>query len=1621
MISTDQLTYLTADNDLQSQGKDDWEFDDILDYTAATILDIGVTTVNSLSYVATFGQSGTELDTGELLHLANEDAGRFYDQNKDLVQLSSFIGGLFVPGYAAYRTLNAARSGRTWIGKWDQGIVENESKALKAAEKLGKDSKEFLAARSAMRKDTVKLGIAESLIYETEFILAMNKHGYLDNDYDMTDFAIGAGIGGLIIPVRLMQQSWKFRDKHLGVESATTGQEVFTTPVALAGEDAGQRLAVKGNQYANHQAEDITTFSQDRKVQHETSRQIQLNDMARDVRNMAQDAELKARIDTTVAKRGEKQQRGYQFEADEALEVPIDDLIGKLNTGNTSLFPGVEKMRSLDSYKPMMATMEKYYLRLDNGTVEVASAQVARELFFAGAKAAKEYNPRAIPAGIEIKLREIKLTAKLDDEAQGWLKSYLAGNLTPTTFTGLTDQLKLSKRALAAQASLDETFAFGSKYKAFDQIQKELQGQVESSRAVLLDPRFAEAGMISELQARASAGLSSVPDLAVDTRAVLAQPRNFKPYEQSTPKTDKARLDAMIAVEREGGKKLITHEADTLVILEAAVKKQGDWKEVASKSKIWATRDEAIDWVWKEKQRLIHAAPEGSSSLQAAVVSGTPLQTVDMVKAARGAELPIDPDYGMFLYPKNLATHYAKQTPVQIEGKLSSAARNEEFTAAAMLDNSTLADGHRQIVTAMVEASGIPELKGFLTDVVFSPMAKTLEAGLEKVLAATAPKWHTFTSRDHALRGLGVEGEMVTTLGKIFNDSVNSHFKVLAKRITFSLAAVRNDLESQAQFSLLRQALHATPIEEATKLTYDPATRKILKSIDDEGNIAYLKFFGDERDIELTSQMGSWLEAWLPVQKEYLKMGNTIRRIAGIAETPGAGIWMPYSELHKEHVAFVVAKRADDPLQVRLITDSSAEGLQIQIIENRAKFAGSHDVVDKADSVAWNQYNRYSELEEYRMVDSSMKKLGIASGTVNPGQVDIDNFINSIRNELYSKYRKIAQLGNSPLHNSLDFFAQREAAKAGQLKGSFKSRNISVPELVSATLLNKSLVQSAPILDNANNITTAGINIVLEKVGKAWEVIKGQSKGLEADFNQLNKVMLEGNMPMPYKDVAAYERALKNAKVEDLALKRVQQTQSVMVLLNLRLLEAAHASVTTISLPVILQGELTSRLGQGGLAPMKHMKDAGKFWAGDGVEVTKLKAIAEKHKYTESIVAETAAMMKDLTLGQPSIYTKHEKLLKLLVKPSNWAEGFVREQAFANGYLLAKALDPKANMETLAASAYAFTSRTMGNYVPRQRPTLFQGTLGSMIGLYQTFMLTMGQNMYRYLEAGQAKAMTNLWAAQTSMFGFESLPLYQQFNQVLGARYSDEHEDFRTTLYQVFGEDTEQSRSAAEYLLYGAPSALFGNSLYTRATLNPRSPLAISPEAGLTLKPAIFDGIMQAGALGVDLVNSITDPDVGKSMAQALAAQSLWRPLARNLEQPIFGMGESFDRLGRVISTGEEVAAPSAVFARLFGTRPLKEMALRNLRFANTYYNQVDADRRGEYVKSLRRILTSDPDDEAIVELYNGFMQNNGTARGWKQISNDAYMSVERPYAERLVAKMKKQPAIQDIVNGYAY
>jgi len=294
-----------------------------------------------------------------------------------------------------------------------------------------------------------------------------------------------------------------------------------------------------------------------------------------------------------------------------------------------------------------------------------------------------------------------------------------------------------------------------------------------------------------------------------------------------------------------------------------------------------------------------------------------------------------------------------------------------------------------------------------------------------------------------------------------------------------------------------------------------------------------------------------------------------------------------------------------------------------------------------------------------------------------------------------------------------------------------------------------------------------------------------------------------------------------------------------------------------------------------------------------------------------------------------------------------------------------------------------FTKRAMGNYTSAQRPALFQGTLGSAIGLFQTYVWTMGQNIYRGLEAGKPGTVAALMGTQAGIFGLRSLPGYDVTNHFIGQHFGNpNNKDITSTIYNNVGNDAQ-----AETALYGAPATLFQTSLWTRGVLNPRSPISIRTDGALA---AAFPGlapITTAFQVAKDTYDRVANgADAAPSVRAAFQLQQLSRPLSRAAD--MFA-GAAIDRRGGVVDPDAGFKLNLATVIRATAARPMHEQIVRDLSYQTSFYSRANSHNRQDVMKSVRSLLQ---DGQPLGSQYSRYIKLGGTPAGWKSALNKIYI-----------------------------
>lgn len=1622
MISIGQAEYLGA-----SLSKDEgYEPDDILDYVVSTAVDIGATTWNSLVPEAT----GWEVDTGEILHGLNEDMGQFYDSNRELVHASSFIGGMFVPMLAASKAMKAATTATGWVGKatplrYLAGKETSYTSAAKTAlEAGGAASAEYRNARKMLKATNLAQGLTEGVMFESSLVMLMNDHAYMENNYSIGDYAFGVGLGAIAGPLRVWQGTKAFKAIESSIE--LTQQTKMVRPEDLLTMTPSQALHAKSYQAASTKAVDLNGLSDTNKLAQEALQDKATTDVFDQVAKMST---------ADMVKEGDELAKGFSLTSTKSLltpevartafEEPSIGLVAKMELAKPGTFSGAQKFAPHNA-AATTSTMVDMLVRETKVGTAFESGAVARNLIAPSTKTKADLDLAKIPDVLTISKADeginISIRGKLEPETKEWLAGYLVSAEAKALPVSFDRSFKISKKALAEEAAAKELELFGTGFISYD---KALDLVQESGRMAIIDPFFPNR-LLGELEAKTAAGAASIPELGINTALKAKDPIPYNPFIDSSPVADKAFIESLYMAKAEkavdGVFKIPESGIQALAKVQAIHSANaGKTFKIAMGDKTLGDAEAVASWMWDTKVAGVWAGlAADASTAQIARHLNMPLDTVDTIIAWGKKPMPRNAELPMSVYTDvRLLDGYAKPGVAAI-GDAIAKGKLEEIEVTKMLDLDTMKGMHDEVVANTITDSlvhgGVPEeLGGLLDDVYQSAPMGAIRDGINTILSDIASKSKLIVSSDMALRTLGPLADMVTTMGRTAQHYTNQNIVRVSKAIEPSLLAVEQDIASAFQFAQLDQAIQALDGKLARGIRYNPEAKMFQWKKGDE--VTNLKVLGSETDLVLTDKMDSFIRAYLPIMNEQHGFTNVMRKMTGQAPAKANGIWFPYETMDKKLIAYKMPRDGGDPTMIVAHTEAKLKEL---VTAAQAKFGETHRIITRdTDAVYFNNIHYQAELNPIRRADAEMKKAGIAISDINPTGEAIKRFRQSLKDDIWTKHRRMFRLANSDVFSVLTDAARQETKFAKSGTGSLlqkMQKPLSTAEVVQRTLLNQGFSDYAPIMDMGNNIVSATINTVLHKGDQLTTTLRNElGKGAEADWVKFRQALINADIPIPYKDAHEYAMARRGGEALDTAEQRIAQVQSLDVLFRLRFGELAHAGVTVLSTPVILAGELAHNR-----MPMKTMTQAIKFMYGGSAEGARVMAKAKELGYVQGVVAESKEAIQNL--HTTDIISTNSRIMGWLTKASDVSEDFVREWAFATGYLTAKAKHPEALEGILIAHAQGHTQRTMGNYVAKQRPVMFQGALGSMLGLYQTFMVTMGQNMFRYLEAADYKAVSTLMAGQAGMFGLESLPLFQDFNRVMGAYMSDDHMDIRSTTYAA----ANGNPKLAEYILYGLPSATFGNSLYTRAAWQPRTPFdETGAEAGLSVKPVIWSSLVETLDFAGNVIGGVADTvgngggiiDAKKAVMQAAAAQTIWRPLSRIAE---LEMRVSYDKKGEVLSTAEEVATFPSYAARVLGTRPLKETVLRNARYTTSYYNSIDRDSKARAIKQLRRAVTDEPDSDMIAEIMTDYLDAGGTYKGWQGIYNKSVVSTATPFANRLLEFSAKQPGMHSLINEYA-
>lgn len=1689
------FTYQEATNryDMEDSYQTGKEFDpaSILYYPAAVVTDVFTSIANSF----TWGE-GADIETDDVLEgMFGEDAGAFYRNNRKLVQASSFVAGVFLPGKIIGTGAKLAKAG--WLTNIHNSalagnkLLASRDAALTALKTAGAASAEYTKAKRGMQLWKLGAGASEAAVAELEILALYNGHAWFDG-YGLDDFAqnmvIGAGIG-------------------YGLKSLTFNKEFRQAAQKVQSDQIKPIVPLLSRPwFLNNQGVNVGAQAAQLKAQKVALLDAALDPEARvtlEASEIATRKRLREGLLRMMSPDLRAASEGTRSKADPLLDFmspqnPLEssplETLGQLIGNDAGALVGIGHRYSGSPIPPIRrftlnSFITDYGLQNDIGAkvvkaadgrpaIEAASGQHFINAMF-GTKPLKPLDAIEEAAGkLGTKLPKIEqtetgvITLAGYDAKNALHVDYLQAKIASmqiddvVKITGGKDLTPLVK-AIDKQRNDTGAVALANhdittKAMTLDDLDG-LGIDLGPARAVV-DSWFGNPNIIDHKEARLLVGAADDPNFLLDPNYLISHkgPITYNPLEKSVYLSDAEFFHAYRATEHLSPTQFqYSLESTDLPRLQAvylkfnkdpALRIRLNNAEVGAAKDVVGAAALKKEIITTKMDQIQQGLIRGLSIEQMAKATNTPIGTAKLFVES-GFKYVNDFDNmltgDIMAYTKldraSIST-YLKPKMLVLDGDLPFRAQQQELANVIKLDSDHLDAMHEAVAGGIAATSGSELITNLYDDVITSPLMKEIQQNIELLAPTEGVTKGFFTSRDFALRDNPL-GSAVIKLGADFRNHVQkASDKLLSAQLTPAATRLNKNAAKRTQFYMIKQSLDAITGQEAEtlKIVKDQAsgTAKIMirpptpeamrKGLNDA---VYLKYHGTNTEAvwNIGDEVDSMLDAVTGAQSDLLALLNTNRKLRGMEPIPARGIWIPYESIDDQYTAYLVKTSPFETPDVKLITGRNLKDFEARIARVQEGLDPSqHRIVRSRDQLEdWNEIHSFAKLDTLERASPASTKSGIIAEQIASDGSVLDDMLNAYNEYIWSQSRMFME------HSAPGVFAKLQDLSYAQQTASTSIRpNIftkvqqkpNLPAMVSRTLLNKSDVPNSPIFSALNNAYSASITMASRGVQSVWSTVSDKFPGGDVPLEQYQKIsddLTRLGAPVPWRNVTDYAAANVQA-YKDLSQEHIAKASTVLVTLNLRLWEWSHAIVNTLSAPITMSAEIAANGGNPVFAA-KHMHQGLKMVTNPTAEEAKLLARWKARGYTVRNTAEVTELFRDLHVRMPLMdKLEQNKVFNFLTKPSDWSEEMTRSVAFTTGYKLAKTKYPTASLDALEAYALQFTNRSMGNYLSRQRPTLFQGSLGATLGLYQTFSLTMAQNIFRYIESKNLKALLTLGGAQQAMFGLGSLPFYSPINQMIGASSSEPGDDITKGVYEMFGDTSDQSRSLAEFVMYGLPSAAFQIPFQTRAELQPRIPF--SAEKGvMNFSPVLLNTAYQATKTVWDTGTKLAQiaaarggaMDFARAIGEGMAGQYLWRPGARTAE---LLLGRSIDQTGSTVSTQSEVYEPWAVMARVAGSRPMKEQVLRNLRFHARYYDAIGKENRRDAIKALRTMaVDGSVSGDSTARIMNRYMNNGGTVKGFNQALQQAYMSSGTPFADKLIEDIDVEGPIGEIIRTYSY
>lgn len=361
------------------------------------------------------------------------------------------------------------------------------------------------------------------------------------------------------------------------------------------------------------------------------------------------------------------------------------------------------------------------------------------------------------------------------------------------------------------------------------------------------------------------------------------------------------------------------------------------------------------------------------------------------------------------------------------------------------------------------------------------------------------------------------------------------------------------------------------------------------------------------------------------------------------------------------------------------------------------------------------------------------------------------------------------------------------------------------------------------------------VNNIADKTGRALEnAFGGGRKWTMDDVNRINGIMQDAGIKPAY--TTAAELALANTQAPSNLIRQFTATANAFVSLGMHRLETMMSLVNAVG-NTVLSVPLLSTLIRN-LPDDVRMQNFGvstgvgtelsipKFMAQSLKEVmTDYKGLTERyssmgipvsHSRVYSQMMDTLVTEGDLSAGGIA-YTLTKKMNDMgdFVGKYNGANVIIGFNRLLNAHMGERLADLYGATDGLSKSSFinTFLNKVEGTMVSSQRPKFFQGIIGQAMGLFQSYNLHLMQQLTGNILDGNTRAAIEALAMNGTLFGAQSMPGWQQLNNVV-ANHNKNGFGVDTYVNDAVGHDI------GNWLTYGSLSNILHMGVFTRGKIS---------------------------------------------------------------------------------------------------------------------------------------------------------------------------------------------------------